>query len=221
MSTIVVATADIDDRITAAFSDGIKSDDIVNLIVEAEAAASAAGSTAERARSRALDPALSAPDVTTARRDMDNAAFRRDRLQVAVTRLGERLREVRSEEEDDRRRATYEKVRTERDRLAAELADTYPAIERQLVDLFTRLDANDSAIKHVNAHLTTNTKGLLNAELLARGLTSFVKDATQISRMSELLSLPAFERPVHHPLAWPRSQPSLLIASPTKGQAAA
>ena len=51
MSTIVVAASDLDDRITAAFADGAKSDDIASLIVEADAAAIAAGDTAERARS--------------------------------------------------------------------------------------------------------------------------------------------------------------------------
>ena len=57
------ATTDIDDRIAAAFADGAKSDDVASLIGEVEAAAIAVGETAERARSRALDPVLSAPDV--------------------------------------------------------------------------------------------------------------------------------------------------------------
>jgi hypothetical protein len=101
---------DLDDQITASFIDGAKSDDVASLIVEAEAAAIAAGDTAERTRSRALDPALSVADVATARREMDDAAFRRDRLQVAAKRLGERLREVRAQEEDSRRRIAYKKA---------------------------------------------------------------------------------------------------------------
>ena len=67
-----------------------------------------------------------------ARRQSEDAAFRRDRLQTAVVRLRERRDELREQEEDERRRVAYDKAKTERDKLAAELADTYPAIARQL-----------------------------------------------------------------------------------------
>jgi hypothetical protein len=195
----------LDDRIVAAFADGATSGDVANLIRETEAAATAAGEEAERARERALDPTV--PDVTAARRGMDDAAFRRDRLQVATTRLRERLSEVRAQEEDDRRRARYEKVKAERDRLAAELADTYPAIEKQLVDLFTRLDANDMDVNDVNACLPIGANRVLPAVLKARGLDGYVqtKNGRQIvERMSEQLCLPAFEWKAYRPLAWPR-----------------
>jgi hypothetical protein len=141
MNIATNTSTDLDERITAAFSSGAKSDDVANLIQEAEAAAIATGEAAERARSRALDPMLSAPDVATARREMDDAAFRRDRLQAAVTKLGVRLGELKAQEEDNRRKAAYEHVMAKRDKLAAELANIYPSIEHQLVDLFTRLDA--------------------------------------------------------------------------------
>jgi hypothetical protein len=81
------------------------------LIEEAEAAALSSGEAAEQARKRALDPALSASDVAVARREMDDAGFRRERLQTAVTKLRERLEEVRTDEEDQRRRVFYEKVK--------------------------------------------------------------------------------------------------------------
>jgi hypothetical protein len=198
------APADLDDRITAAFTDGAKSDDVAGLIGEVEAAAIAVGEMAERARSRALDPVLSAPDVAAARREMDDAEFRRDRMQVAVTKLDVRLAELRAQEENHRRRATYEQVKTKRDKLAAELIDKYPAIERQLVDLFARLDANDKEVNYLNTRLPTNTERLRLAELVARGLPGLVKNGTQIERMTELLALPAFEYSALHPLAWPR-----------------
>ena len=204
-STTLVSS-DLDDRIAAAFADGAKSDDVASLIREAEAAAIAAGDVAAQARLRAHDPALSAPNVATARREMDDLAFRRERRQAAISRLQKRLYEVRAHEENDRRAATYAKVKAERDRLAAELADAYPAIERQLVDLFTRLDANNIEVKNLNARPPPGAERLIVAELVARGLTSFLKDATQIERMTDQLRLPAFERPVHRPLAWPPSR---------------
>jgi hypothetical protein len=209
MSTSPTSAADIDDRIATAFmaNDGVTSEIVAVLILEAEAAALASAEAADQARQRALDPALTTNAVAEARRVMDDAAFRCHRLQTAVIRLRERLKELRAQEENDRRTAKYKMVRAERDRLASELAATYPAIERQLVDLFTRLDANDSEIKHLDLHLPTGAERLLVAELVARNLTSFLKDATQIERMTEQLRLPAFERPVHrHPFSWPPSR---------------
>lgn len=205
MSAKSSTPTDLDERIAAAFVDGAESDDVASLIGEAEAAAAAADEEAEQARERALDPALSAADVAAARREMDDAAFRRDRLQVAVSRLGERLREVRAQEEDDRRRARYEEVNAERDRLAAELVDTYPAIERQLVDLLTRLDANDREVRHLNTNLPIGAGRVLAAELVARRLDGYVVSGTEIKRLAEL-RLPSFQWSAHRPLAWPRNE---------------
>ena len=140
------------------------------MIVEAEAAAIAAGDTAELARSRALDPAL-APDVAAARREMEDAAFRRDRLQVAAKKLGERLREVKADEEDRRRRIAYEKAKAERDKLAAELKAIYPPIEAQFRDLMTRIDANDKEIEYINAHVLPRECGASSRRRAGRART--------------------------------------------------
>jgi hypothetical protein len=43
---------------------------------------------------RALDPVLSANEVATARREMEDARFRRERLETAVRGLRERRREL-------------------------------------------------------------------------------------------------------------------------------
>jgi hypothetical protein len=53
------------------------------------------------------NPALSSSDVAEPRRQMEDAAFRRERLQTAVTRLRERFEEVRAQEEDERRWVAY------------------------------------------------------------------------------------------------------------------
>ena len=222
MSTIVVAASDLDDRIAAAFGDDVKSDDVKALIVEAETASLASGEAAEQARGRALDPALTANDVAEARRQMEDAAFRRERLQTAVSRLQERLKEVRAQEEDQRRRIAYKKAKAERDKLAAELKAIYPPIEAQFRDLMTRIDANDKEIEYINAHvLPRDAERLLVAELVARGLMGFVENSVEAVRITRDLRLPAFRFDRHDPYAWPRSRPSLLIASPTKGHAAA
>jgi hypothetical protein len=200
---------DLDDRITAAFADGAKSDDIASLIVEAEAAAIAAGDTAELARSRALDPALSAPDVAKARAEMENAAFRRDRLEVAVTKLRERLKAVKAQEEDSRRQVAYAKAITVRDELAKELREVYPALATQLADLMVRITASDREIEHINAHaLPAQAERLLVAELVARELEGFVRNSIQTPRITEELRIPAFRFDRHDAYAWPPREAS-------------
>ena len=80
-------SSDLDERIAAAFADGVTSADVISLILEAEGAALASGKSAEHARERALDPTLTATAVVEARRQMEDSAFGRERLQMAVARL--------------------------------------------------------------------------------------------------------------------------------------
>ena len=103
------------ERIAAAFADGATSTEVAERIKEAEAMSVASEEAAEQARTRALDPALSPAEVAEARRQMEDAAFRRDRMQVAVQKLGERLKERQWREENQRRQTAYDKVKAERD----------------------------------------------------------------------------------------------------------
>jgi hypothetical protein len=198
------AATDLDNRIAAAFSPGLKSADVAALIIEVEAAAISAHEAADRARARALDPVLSSGAVTEARRDLDHAAFRCERLQIAISKLKERLEEVKAQEEDDRRRVAYEKARAERDQLAAELADIYPTIADKLPKLLGRIAANDRMIEYINNHaLPREAARLLVAELAARGIGGFMIKGASVPRITEELRLPAFEHDVHHGYAWP------------------
>ena len=62
-----MSAAGLDEQIVLAFADGAKSSDVADLIGEAEGAAIFSGDEAERARTQALNPALSAADVAAAR----------------------------------------------------------------------------------------------------------------------------------------------------------
>ena len=79
-----VAQIDLDARIANAFADRAKSNDVATLIVDTEHGIASASEQAEQARNRALDPILSGPELKDARKCMDDAAFRRDRLQAAL-----------------------------------------------------------------------------------------------------------------------------------------
>ncbi len=195
----------LDDRIAAAFTVDTTSADVAELIGQAECAASAAGEVAQLARTQALDPALSAERVAKARRDMDEAAFRRDRMQMAVTKLGERLTELRAQEEEQRRWQVYDKVRVERDKLVDELKEMYPVFATRLADLTARIDANDREIETINTRARPEgSEWLAGAEVVARNIEGFNVNTANIPRITRDLRLPAFEYNQLDPYVWPR-----------------
>jgi DNA repair exonuclease SbcCD ATPase subunit len=203
----MTGAGDLDDRIASAFAGTVQSGVIAALIAEAESAAVASGESAERAKQRALDPALMATTVAEARREMEDAQFKRERLQTAVARLQVRLKEAKAEEENQRRRATYEKLKAERDRLAAELKAVYPDIEAKLGKLVSDLERNEREIFFINCHeLPAGAQRLESAELIARDISSWRVGMANVVRIVEELCLPSFKHDPHRPYAWPRSR---------------
>ena len=85
---------DLDARIAAAFADGAKSNDVATLIKDAEQGVASASDRAEQARNHALDPTLSRSELKDARECMDDAAFKRDRLQAALGKIAGAARTV-------------------------------------------------------------------------------------------------------------------------------
>ena len=140
----------LDARIAAAFADDAKSVDVSRLLPEVEAAAQAADAATGEARSRALDPLLSRDDVKVARRDMEDAAFTRDRLHEARTKLAERIEALKSLEADRRMWAEHERVLAERDRLAEEMERMAEPI-MQIAHLVSQIEACDREIGRLNA----------------------------------------------------------------------
>jgi hypothetical protein len=184
---------DLDARIAAAFADGAKSNDVTALINDTEHGVASALDMAEQARNHALDPTLSGPEVKDARKCMDDAAFRRDRLQAALEKLRERLAQLKYQEEHARRRVNYDKAKAVRDELASELADLYPPFAQRIVELLVRVAANDREIDHINHALPNGADRLLVAELKARGLQGFVVNSVEVPRIIDRLCLPPWQ----------------------------
>ena len=136
----------LDTRVAAAFAEDAKSADVARLLTEVEAAANAAEADAEAARARALDPLSSSGSVAVARREMEDAAFNRDRLKVAAAKLSERVAALQAVEADRRARAEHARILAERSRLAEEIeraAEPIPAIAR----LLTKIERFDHEIR--------------------------------------------------------------------------
>lgn len=162
----------LDNRIAGAFNGGVAAADIPALIREVEVAAVAAGAAAEQARLKALDPLTE--NLDAARRQMNDAAFARDRLQTALPKLKQRLKDLRDDVEDARRRALYDKLAAERDSLAAELREAYPSFAEKIADILSRCAANDREIEYLNGHmLPRDAQPLLLADQVARDLDHY------------------------------------------------
>jgi hypothetical protein len=164
-----------------------------------------ANTAAEKARERALDPTLTMKEISEVRRAMEDAAFSRDRLQAALPRLSERLKELRAAEEDARRWAAYKKLEVERDAIAEELKE-YPALAKRIAAIVERLAANDIALDNLNAYaLPTRAPKLRSAELLARNLPSFSPaQFVTIPRIGQQTRLVKFEHDKADPYFFPK-----------------
>lgn len=205
MKTRQPQSTSLDDRIAASFEPGAISSDVATLISEVELAAAAAGEAADAVRQLALDPSLTAAEANVARTQMDDATFRRDRMQTAVAKLTERKDQLRREEVNRRRWAAYEKAEEERDRLSIELKELYPTFSTRLADVLARIEANDRELERINGReLPDNAATLRSAEMIARGLKTLVDGTSDIPRITKHLKLPAFEYDRQARFTWPR-----------------
>jgi len=141
---------ELDGRIAAAFSDDAKSGDVARLLAEVKTVTSAAEAAAETARKHALDPLLSGDDLKLARREMLDAAFKRDRLQEASAKLTERVEALKALEADRRLQAEHERVSAERDGLAEEMERMAEPIAR-IAHIVSRIAICDREIGRLNA----------------------------------------------------------------------
>jgi hypothetical protein len=194
---------DLESRIAAAFTPDARSSDFPSLIADAEAASKTATTKADAAKVRALDPTTPIAEVTTARRAMEDAVFTSDRMNVAATRLRERYRQVSAAEENARRLIEYDRVTSERDRLAEELAKVYPTMATTLADLVDRIAANNNEINAVNNRLPDSGSRVLEAELIARGMEGFANGGIVAPSIVEQLRLPRWDFNIYQPYAWP------------------
>jgi hypothetical protein len=144
---------ELDARIVAAFAEDATSSDAARLLAEVKEATSAAELAAETARKHALDPLLSGDDLKLARREMDDAAFKQDRLHEASAKLTERVEALKALEADRRLQAEHERVLAERDRLAEEMERMAEPIVK-IAHTVSRIEICDREIGRLNATST-------------------------------------------------------------------
>ena len=203
------------ERIAAAFGGAATIDQVKDLLAELTAAIAAAEQAAALAKARALDPTTM--DVVTARRAQDDAAFTAERLRTALPKLQERLRELQAAAEDARRRAVYDQVKAERDELATELKQAYPAIVAPAGRAAgAHCRQRRAAGLHQQQRLAAAQLCRCNMPTRWRAAsTAMGSRAPTWRRLSQRVRLPAFRPVSGADCAWPRaSQPSSAPRAP-------
>ena len=186
-------------RLASALSeDSITSSMLNSLINEADIAIADADATAEKERTKAMDPALS-PDLRKARAAMEDAIFAASRLRTLQPRLRKRLQHVQYVEAHDRWLEFYTSVKAKRDATAEELKALYPEVVAKLTDLLTRIRTIDAQVHRVNTGKPVmvgepwdGTLPLELTECAARGVTGFNSPDYSLDRG---VRLPDFDKP--------------------------
>jgi hypothetical protein len=181
-----MSDAPLEERIAAALGDDTNAADLPALIAETEEAIVVATENAELEREKALDP-IASPDATAARAAMEDAQFRLGRLRTLLPRLQRRHDEAQQNEYLEKWYADYIAIEAERDALAAELRELYPSLAAKVVDLLTRIEANDAEISKLHqARPAGMRRHLRSAELEARNLDAFSRSAPSIVTQLQL-----------------------------------
>lgn len=205
----VVDDAPLDERIAKVFANGASSAAVRRLLQQTEEAAVVASERAAAAKKQALDPQVTASALRTARTAMEDSSFAKERLDAAIGRLRQRLAEVAEAEDDARRLVKYQQVATERDQLAAELAELYPEFAEKLAALLVKIAANDKMVQFTNLPINRPRRrpALQRAELVARGLDTLQWGTNTIPSLVVDVVLPTFTYSPNAPRwLWPEQR---------------
>jgi hypothetical protein len=139
----------------------------------------------------------------------------RDQFKTVLPKLRDKLTAALESERHARWPSTYRNAKTERDALAREFADTYPAMVSQLVDLFDRMQQCDQKCAEVNSTasaLQNEHRRLSKVELNARNLDGFSRDRPEIAKA---VVLPDFVESAR--MRWPEQTSTSFAAAYAAG----
>lgn len=189
----------LETRIADAFGADFSSKQLSNLLEEVAQADEEAQAASERANEVALDPTTRPDAVAKARKDMEDANFRRLRMERAAVRLKEMRDKALRQEEAASRAAEQAAAIAERDQLVKDLAE-YEVLSGKIVKLLERLEANNRRLEKIVGWID-------RAEPIARGAAQSMLHAYD-ERLPGLLSavkLPKFRKDeTIHGYQWPQ-----------------
>jgi hypothetical protein len=201
----IVTDEPLEARIASVLSDtDVTSAALADLVIETEAAITAAHKAAEEARVRALDPVLS-PDPKAARAAMEDAAFTRDRLRTLLPRLQRRYDKVKRREVKTAWDKQYDALAPRVGALAEELKAHYCKFVPKIADILARARELNQEVRRVRDTKPYPESGqgddgrhLYEVELVARGYSDLGQQGLSLDRD---LVLPDFAEPSKR--VWP------------------
>lgn len=151
----------LDERIAAALTgtDALTSTEASAVLEEAEAEFRSLERQADAIDAEALSPSLTLAQAQAKRGEAGDLRFRSDRLDAACSALRIRVADLREAEECARRVAQQEAAREARDELAAEIAERYPVIVRELTGLAKRIADNNVVCEQAGIPATVEALG--------------------------------------------------------------
>jgi hypothetical protein len=205
-SAAATATAEpttFEERLINALTSDISADDLYTLVEETKLAITTANNEATIAKATALDP-LQSPDASEARRSMEDAKFKTDRLRNLLLRLQTRLIEAGNHEDYLRWRKRFDPLKPKVDVAAEKLKAVYQKFAAELVPLLAEIEKIDVEVSQVSLAKPYHAKAATNdgcflrsVELTARGLDGF---GTYGHKIMEI-QLPDWEQ--QNKLMWP------------------
>jgi hypothetical protein len=142
--------AELSDRIADVLASEASVDEITRVITLAQAEREHLQAERERARAVAFDPLAKSDAVESARRVGSAADWALQRLTVALDQLQAKHEAAVAHAEAAARAAHHAEVTAERDALAEELRQRYPALAGELAGLLTRVRASNERVEAVN-----------------------------------------------------------------------
>jgi len=134
------------DRISDALRNATAADDVERLLPEARLAATAANDEIAAARADSMSPLATTAVVAKARQTVADASFAKERLEVAISALVERVEHLRERDRQDAAAAERAAAMLERDELADVITAEAPDLIRRFAALVRDIEASDKRL---------------------------------------------------------------------------
>ena len=155
-------------------------------------------------QARVLDPTNLDPDTRTA---LDDAIWRRDKLQAAVQALRTKHQQVMAEERKVAWNHAADAIEARRDDLTEVFASTYPELVAQLIELFQRVKSMDQEVDRINGAapnsesrrlLPVGVRGEIAAKTSLLGLSGQVVFPPPAPPLALQMAMPVVPHPGSH-----------------------
>ena len=159
----------LDERIKAALGNGARAATVAELIAELTDVIDA--SEVEQQLQQKISVSLETDEAAGEIASVEAARLAAKTLRLAAKReaLEARHQELLSSERRKRLEQQHAGVKVIRDELAAEISARWPDLIAEVVDLLSRLQANDDECAAINRQRAYGLEQLVSAEIIARG----------------------------------------------------